>query len=42
MLVKDDTGNIIGCDKCGARNLKKDGWLIGKVKKDKEVMYGMW
>ena len=26
MLQKDDIGNIIGCDKCGSRNIKKDGW----------------
>ena len=29
----DDDGNIIGCPKCGARNLRKDGWSYYKESK---------
>ena len=32
-IRKDDEGNIIGCDKCGSRQLKKDGWAYWKTKK---------
>ena len=32
-IRKDDDGNIIGCDKCGSRQLKKDGWAYWKTKK---------
>ena len=27
---KDDDGNIIGCPKCGARNIRKDGFHYRK------------
>ena len=30
---KDEKGNIIGCNKCGSRQLKKDGWAYWKTKK---------
>ena len=26
MIQKDADNNIVGCDKCGSRNIKKDGW----------------
>ena len=33
MIRKDADGNIVGCDKCGSRNMKKDGWAYWKSKK---------
>ena len=33
MIRKDAEGNIVGCDKCGSRNMKKDGWAYWKSKK---------
>lgn len=36
MLMKDDAGNIIGCDKCGSRNVKKDGWQYWKAGKKRQ------
>ena len=33
MIRKDADGNIIACAKCGARNLRKDGWQYWKTKK---------
>jgi len=32
----DDDGNIIGCPKCGARNLRKDGWSYYKDSKKQQ------
>ena len=32
----DDDGNIIGCPKCGARNLRKDGWSYYKNNKKQQ------
>jgi len=32
----DDDGNIIGCPKCGARNMKKDGWSYYKKSKKQQ------
>ena len=29
----DEEGNLIGCPKCGARSLRKDGWQYWKTKK---------
>ena len=26
MIQKDADNTIVGCDKCGSRNIKKDGW----------------
>ena len=33
MIRKDADDNIIGCSKCGSRNLRKDGWQYWKTKK---------
>ena len=32
----DDVGNIIGCPRCGARNLRKDGWSYYKESKKQQ------
>ena len=32
----DDDGNIIGCPRCGARNLRKDGWSYYKESKKQQ------
>ena len=34
----DEEGNLIGCPKCGARNMKKDGWQYWKTKKRQRWM----
>ena len=36
MLMKDDAGNIVGCDKCGSRSIKKDGWQYWKAGKKRQ------
>ena len=33
MIKKDADGNIVGCDKCGSRQVKKDGWQYWKHSK---------
>ena len=37
-MRKDEEGNIIGCPKCGSRNVKKDGWQYWKTKKRQRWM----
>ena len=34
----DEEGNLVGCPKCGARNLKKHGWQYWKTKKRQRWM----
>ena len=34
----DEEGNLIGCPKCGARSLKKDGWQYWKTRKRQRWM----
>ena len=38
MLRKDAEGNIVGCPKCGTRQIKKDGWQYWKTKKRQRWM----
>ena len=38
MLRKDAEGNIVGCLKCGSRNIKKDGWQYWKTLKRQRWM----
>ena len=36
MLRNDDDGNIIGCNECGSRSMRKDGWHYQSKKKHKQ------
>ena len=36
---KDDAGNVIGCPKCGARAMRKDGFCYYKESK-KQTWHG--